>query len=788
MKRLISAIFVAFVCFNSLSGQEKTYAVSLNRPDTAGRPKVGLVLSGGGAKGMAHIGVFKMLEELDIPVDYIVGTSMGSIMGAMYSLGYSSSEICAVMENIDWDNLMQDNFSRRKTLYEDKKYGDQLLIKIPFRNRMTFRNAVVGRDGKYQPYKPKRGGVGDILNNLPNALVEGQNVQSLLTQLSVGYQDDIDFNALPIPFACVAVDLNSKKEYVFHSGDLVTAIRASMSIPGYFSPVEKDGMFLVDGGMLNNFPVDVAREMGADIVIGSDLHKYTKGRVGPVENLGDMVTSTLAIMNGPKFDAGRRDTDILICPNTSDFGVLSFDEKSIKALIERGYVAAQEVMGPLRELAGKQHSYGGHNIYSGGRPPVSGHAINITRDSVRVNQITVEGVDPKEASILMKGRLENLGQYSEGKEIDREIERMYLTRAFSKVNYSLVGGLEDTSYIFKIDLVPERLHQVGVGFRFDSEVMAEILLNMSLNRHRIYGWKLDVMGKLGANPYAWVVGGYAFSPKWQLSGSYMFRHSDVQLHSAETDVRYASYDVYYNRAEIFAQNKGLLHDLRMGVRGDFNSLTSISILPDGQEDIASGTRPFREQYFSAFVSLDMDNCDRSYFATRGVNLHLSTAYDIFGKNNDSNSISGRLDFRFNVKGYVPAGKRVTIIPQLYARYLFNTPELGPDYNLIGGYEYGKYVDGHLPFVGANNAYVMEDFVGIARLDCRVNIFRNHFVTAMANYLMTGPGPGEAINNSGYSGMGLTYSIDTFLGPIGLTGHWSNLSNKFGVYFSMGYSF
>ncbi len=787
MKRLVSAIFAAVVCFNSLFGQEGVPAVSLNRPDTAGRPKVGLVLSGGGAKGMAHIGVFRMLEELDIPVDYIVGTSIGSIMGAMYSLGYSSSEICEVMENIDWDNLMQDNFSRRRTLYEDKKYGDQLLIKIPFWNRMTFRNAVVGRDGKYQPLKSKRGGVGDILNNLPNALVEGQNVQSLLTQLSVGYQDDIDFNDLPIPFACVAVDLNSKKEYVFHKGDLVTAIRASMSIPGYFSPVEKDGMFLVDGGMLNNFPVDVAREMGADIVIGSDLHKYTRGRVGKVENLGDMVSSTLAIMNGPKFDAGRKDSDILICPNTSDFGVLSFDEKSISALIERGYVAAQEVIGPLRELAGKQHSRGGHNIYSPGQPPVEGHAINITSDSVRVSQITIEGVDSKEASILMKGKLKNLGKYSNGREIDSEIEKMYLTRAFSKVNYSLVGGVKDSGYIFKIDLVPERIHQVGVGFRFDSEVMAEILLNMSLNRHRIYGWKVDMMGKLGANPYATVVGGYSFSPKWQLSGSYLFRHSDIQLHTIETDVRYASYDVYSNRAEIFAQNKGLVHDLRMGVRGDINSLTSIVVLPDGQEDISS-VKPFREQYFSAFASLDVDNRDRSYFATRGVRLHLSAAYDIFGKNNDSNSVAGRLDFRFNVKGYVPAGRRVTIIPQLYARYLYNNPVLGPDYNLIGGYEEGRYVDGHLPFVGANNAYIMQDFVSIARLDCRVNIFRNHFVTAMANYLMSGTGPGEAVDSPGYSGVGLTYSVDTFLGPIGLTGHWSNLSNKFGVYFSLGYSF
>ncbi len=786
MKRLIAVVFATFVCFNFLFGQEGTVAVSLNRPDTAGRPKVGLVLSGGGAKGMAHIGVFKMLEELDIPVDYIVGTSIGSIMGALYSLGYSSSEICAVMEDVDWENLMQDNFSRRRTFFEDKKSSDQLLIKIPFKNRVSFRNALVNKEGRIRTLKPKRSGVSNILNNLPNALVEGQNVQSLLTQLSVGYQGDIDFNDLPIPFACVAVDMNSKEEYVFHEGDLVTAIRASMSIPGYFSPVEKDGMFLVDGGMLNNFPVDVARKMGADIVIGSDLHKYTRGRVGPVENLGDMVTSTLAIMNGPKFDAGRADTDILICPNTSDFGVLSFDEKSIGALIERGYVAAQDVMGPLRELAGKQHSFGAHNKNASGE--VKGHAINITRDSVKVAQITVEGVDPKEASILMKGSKEHLGRFSDGQEIESEIERIYLTRAFSKVSYSLLGDLDDSSYVFKINLTPERIHQFGIGFRFDSEVMAEILLNMSFNRHRIYGWKADITGKLGANPYVIAVGGYAFNPKWQLNAAYYFRYSDTQLYESGTNVRYASYSIYYNRAEIFLQKKGLLHDLHIGVRGDFNSMTSIVNDPENSGYSSIGEKPFRESFMAAFLSLDLDNRDRSYFATRGINMHLSTAYDIFGKNSERGSLSGEFDFRFNIKGHIPLGKRVTLTPHLYSRYVYNNPKGGRDYNLVGGHESGRYVSSHLPFIGTNNLYQMGDFVGIFRLDCDVNIFGNHYVTAMANYMFQGPGPGQALDQPGYSGLGLKYSIDTFLGPIALTGHWSDLDRTFGVYFSMGYSF
>lgn len=295
MKRLLFVVVSILFC-SSVFAQDETYAVALDRPDAADRPKVGIVLSGGGAKGMAHVGVFRMLEELDIPVDYIVGTSIGSIMGAMYALGYSSAEIDTITQNIDWDNTMKDNFDRKRMLFEDKKAGDQLLLKIPFKNRGGFREVVANKDGQERNLKQKKGTVNTILNNMPNAVIEGQNLNSLFTQISVGYQDDISFDNLPIPFACVAVDMNSKKEVVFRSGDIVTAIRASMSIPGYFAPIQKDGMFLVDGGMLNNFPVDVIREMGADIVIGVDLHKYTKGFTKPVENLGDMITSTLAIM------------------------------------------------------------------------------------------------------------------------------------------------------------------------------------------------------------------------------------------------------------------------------------------------------------------------------------------------------------------------------------------------------------------------------------------------------------------------------------------------------------
>ena len=229
------------------------------------RPKVGLVLSGGGAKGSAHIGVLRVLEDLGIHVDYVTGTSMGSIMGGMYSLGYSAAEMDTIIRGMDWSIYMS-NTVRRSELSTQRKLNNlRYLLDVPF-------STGLGLLGDLDSQKENNGaGIADFTTSLPAGVINGQNVLNLFNGLSVGYQDSIDFNNLPIPFACVAVDLITNNEVVFHSGHLPTAIRSSMAIPGVFAPVKMGNMILIDGGFRNNFPTDVCREMGADIIIGVDV-------------------------------------------------------------------------------------------------------------------------------------------------------------------------------------------------------------------------------------------------------------------------------------------------------------------------------------------------------------------------------------------------------------------------------------------------------------------------------------------------------------------------------------
>ena len=248
------------------------------------RPTVALVLCGGGAKGTAHVGVIKRLEELKIPVDLVLGTSMGGLVGALYSLGYNADQLDTLVRSIDWNWALTDRLSRKYISYNDMKYKEKYMISIPFYYEKDYYKLKIADENRFDPL-PKKDILhigadskdntemlkNNLLGSLPSAYIYGQNVSNLISSLTVGYQDSIDFQSLPIPFACVATDLVSGKAKIWHSGNINTAMRSTMSIPGVFAPVRTEGMVLVDGGLRDNYPTALAQEMGADVIIGVDV-------------------------------------------------------------------------------------------------------------------------------------------------------------------------------------------------------------------------------------------------------------------------------------------------------------------------------------------------------------------------------------------------------------------------------------------------------------------------------------------------------------------------------------
>lgn len=277
------------------------------------RPKVAVVLSGGGAKGTAHIGALKVIEEAGIPIDYVVGTSMGAIVGGLYSIGYTPQQLDSMVNAQNWKFLLSDAPNPKDVLLDDRLKSERYVLSIPF----SLKSANISDAG----------------------IIKGRNLARLFSTLTDGYQDSVNFNRLPIPFACVSENLVDGSEVVFHEGILATAMRSSMSIPGVFVPVDLNGMVLVDGGMVNNYPVDVALGMGAGYIIGVDVQSPLLKASG-LKSLKDIFGQIINLQGERKYRENLRRTDVLIKVDVSGYSAASFTKEAIDTLIVRGERAA----------------------------------------------------------------------------------------------------------------------------------------------------------------------------------------------------------------------------------------------------------------------------------------------------------------------------------------------------------------------------------------------------------------------------------------------------------------
>ena len=291
---------------------------------TTPRKKVGLVLSGGGAKGVAHIGAIKVLEELDIPIDYIAGTSIGAIIGGLYSIGYTSEQLEIIVKQTNWIDLLTDNTSRDAIPFPFKLDDSKYLISLPIN-------------------KNKENG----------GILRGRNISQLLQQLTEGYNDTINFDSLPIPFACIATDIATNQKEVIQSGKLSEAMRASMSIPVVFTPLYSDKKVLIDGGFKDNLPVDIAKRMGADIIIAIDVQsELEKG--DKLQTVPDVVKQLMLMICQSELNTDKiKQADSYIKVNVEGYNAASFSKEAIDTLIIRGENSARANYASLLSIKNK---------------------------------------------------------------------------------------------------------------------------------------------------------------------------------------------------------------------------------------------------------------------------------------------------------------------------------------------------------------------------------------------------------------------------------------------------
>ena len=393
------ACFVQFFAYSAIS------AAPLNVDNTteAGRPKIGLVLSGGGARGAAHLGVLKVLEENQIPIDYIAGTSFGALVGGLYASGYSADDLNHILETINWQAVLSSEAPRSSRSFRRKQDDDGFLIKF----RLGIKN------GKLE---------------LPSGLITPNNLRLMLRDFASGVANVRDFDKLATPFRAVATDLETGKAVVLGTGDLASAMVASMAVPALFPSVELDGKLLVDGGVSNNIPVDVVRAMGADIVIAVDISTPLKSQndIGSFTSVISQLTLIMTNNNAAAQLATLKEDDIVIRPDIGDIGLVDFDRTTEVA--PKGEAAALRVLNKLRQLALSDTDW---NRYQQARraeetqPPVV--------DFVRV----VNNSDVSDEIISARLSVKP-GQTLDIKQLSEDLTEIYGLELFDEVTYRTV--------------------------------------------------------------------------------------------------------------------------------------------------------------------------------------------------------------------------------------------------------------------------------------------------------------------------------------------------------------
>lgn len=707
------------------------------------RPTVAVVLAGGGAKGAAHIGVLKYLEEKGIPVDFVAGTSMGGLMGGLYAMGYSAVEIDSIVQSIDWNVMMSDNIPMAYYAYNSQRYKETYVIDIPF-SRIEFKQS------------------------LPSGYLYGLNVYNMMSSLSVGYQHNLDFMDLPTPYCCVSTEIVTQTEKHWTSGSLVDAMRSTMSIPGFFRPVRVDSMILSDGGTKNNFPTDVAVAAGADIIIGVELtmpRDYHK-----VNNVADILMQTAQYSGGLEaHNKNVKNASVYITPDITGFGMLSFGTKEIATLIDRGYTEAakhERELDSIVRLVGNE-----------GRKMYHQKAVNLEKEKITISSVEYNGVNEKEKKYLDEKIRMKFGE-SYGKE-DFEVAQSIIfgTRAFSQVTYRLIGdGSGSYKLVFNCEKRPK--HSIGIGLRADSEEWFAALINVGFGRNKIYGSEFDIIARLSTSPYLKL--NYNFTP---IKGPKIGVSLKVHYRMLMGVLDFFSQGQLYieqslrNEAMVYVSDThwsmiNLWGGFRIEQMPFYRYFSSEGFHQSGRWDVF---------YPFLFLRFTFSNQDDRYFPNKGVRAYLN--YDYNFKNTHY--------LGAGVIGTIPAGRIFALIASYRGRYVLGDPDnYEYMYNYVGGSMEGRYYDHQIPFVGFNGEYLCSDLLSVVDLNFRFKVYKNCYLSALAAAFHEGIMFEKKLymgKHANYAA-GIQFAYKSKFGPLVANVHWNSSNNNVGIYLGVGYDF
>ena len=713
------------------------------------RKKVGVVLSGGGAKGMAHIGVLKVLEKAGIPVDVITGTSMGSIIGGLYAIGYNANSLDSVVRKQDWSYVITDKEDLRNQSLSDrnKQYTYVFSTGLSFSKKN----------------KSSEGGI-----------IKGKNLAELFGQLCTGYTDSLDFSKdLKIPFACVATNIIDNSEVDFHSGRLPQAMRASMAIPAAFAPVRLGDKVLVDGGLKNNYPADIAREMGADIIIGVTVQGEAK--------TADDIKGTLGILSQivdvnckNKVEENLAITDLHLQVNTSGYNTASFSSVAIDTLVRRG---EEEAMQHWDELMALKQKIGIGNDF---RPTIH-HPL---RPKVMTERQYVKSFIFENMTLQDERFLRQKFHLNRTDSIDANLQQQLTTSMrvdlfFKTAECRLLP--DDDGVHVALTAGNRKVAQAHVGLRFDTEEYAAVLLGLEVPLKAAVPTNTELTVRLGKRIMA--RGELTIHPRSFIrpSLSFTYRRNDIDFYVGGDH----DYSVLYNQFQ--AEAVPINHDFRnlniqVGLRWDYMHYRD-KLESEQSTDVTLNN----EHYVSYRARLNYNSEDDWYFPTRGARFKAGYAYvtDNFVK---LDGMVGLSDISASWRKSFTFGKRFTLQPMVYGRLLLGDVVPMIFANNVGGNWFGHYIEQQMPFAGIGNVeFVANQFVAV-QLQGQLRIATNNYVLLRVAVAQQAEKLKELFDHKTLYGIQGAYYYKTMFGPLGATFGYSNRTKKPYFFLDLGYEF
>lgn len=742
------------------------FSLILTAQDSAKeKVKVGVVLSGGGAKGMAHIGALKVIEEAGVEVDYIGGTSMGAIVGALYAAGYSAVELDSIFRAIDFTNLIQDNLPRDAKTFYEKEDSERYAITLPFNN---FKISV------------------------PPAYSGGQNIYNELVRLLYHVRDVKDFSKLPIPFLCIATNAETGEEVLLNKGYLPEAVMASGALPSLFEPTTVDDMILIDGGVVNNYPIDEVRSMGADVIIGVDVQHGLSDR----EELLSATEILLQINNFRTVrDMGEKSerTDIYIKPEMENFSVIDFNER--ENILENGEIAALEKFAELKKLSMNQNS---------SKTTINPIGLN---DKLIVNRLVISGDNDNYSRGYVKGKLRfDLGEELKFEKFQQGIGNLSATGNFKTIHYRLTSNGIGEDLILNLDENPNRT-LLRLGAHYDDLYKSAAIINLTkkrlLTKDDLASFDLILGDNVRYNFQYYVDKGTYWSfginsrfnafekeVDYDLIRGNFDVVDDPNINSINLDITDVTNQVYVQTVlrEEFAFTTGIEHKFlkystrTLGNVPQTEALTAVR---------SSGERTFFEKsdFYSAFGRLTLDTYDDKYFPSKGLFFDGDFHFYIFSSDFNDNFKEFSVA-QARLGGAFPILKNLSLNIESEGGFKLGTSNVTTFDFVLGGFG-TDLINNFIPFIGYDflslpgNSFVKS----YARIDWEF-ARKNHLMFS-ANFANVDDDIfrlGEWFTEPSFSGYGISYGWESFLGPVQVMYSWSPEGDTGNFFFSVGHWF